>query len=155
MDQYEYIVKARNEVDDERPDLDFGMLASALGLVEKIATVAPRATNLSSFAMEEVKAADEHVKEWADRRAARQQEIDAEYNAEIAERKMEEEQADADRSHETIERTDKDRSARLQAEAVAARAPQPRVLQPGEPVPDDTDETVQPAKPAAPVVRRA
>lgn len=145
----EDIQKAENEFDTDRPDIDWGHVSSMLDVVQKVAAIAPQRTNLSALATEEVKLLDEEVKAWADARAKRQAEIDAEYQAVVSQREQERMAEENEASATTAQRTEADRIARGKVEAEQAKtahAPPQR-----EPV---VASSASPSLADAPVTRR-
>lgn len=126
----------------EKPEIDFARLSSMLDLVQKIAVVAPRCMNLSSFTMLEVMAADEEVKAWADEQARVKAQQDAEAAAEAAEQARAQQAEEEAASNDTRERTERDRQARLQGEFARANEPATKVVN-------------EPEVTTAPVTRRA
>lgn len=72
----------------DKPDIDYGRIATLLDVVQKIATIAPRHTYISGMAMDEINALNDEAKEWVveegKQKLAREQEAAARINADNA-----------------------------------------------------------------------
>lgn len=72
----------------DKPDIDYGRIATLLDVVQKIATIAPKHTYISGMAMDEINALNDEAKEWVveegKRKLAEEQEAAARINADNA-----------------------------------------------------------------------